>query len=86
MKIKTKNVDALKTLIIRKGFSQRSFGEAVKASEPHICNIINGNRSPSPSLAKSIADVLSVEFDEIFFVDKDIKRYQERRLLCDSSV
>jgi transcriptional regulator with XRE-family HTH domain len=69
LKIKPVDVDAFKKLIMRKGLSQRSLGSAVNISEPHACNIINGNRSPSPSLAKNIADILGVDFDTIFFVE-----------------
>ncbi|USK48894.1 helix-turn-helix transcriptional regulator [Bacillus sp. CMF12] len=69
MKIKVKNTEEFKKLLLIKGFSQRTFSKSVKISNPHFNLIINGERNPSGKVAKKIADGLNVRFEDIFFVD-----------------
>lgn len=48
------------------GFSQRELGAKAGVSSPHICQIENGKRQASPSVAKSISQALGIPFGEIF--------------------
>lgn len=76
MKIVLKDKKYLKELLVRNGYSQRSFARAIDISEPYGNQICNGTRNPGPNIAKKIVDKLSVNFDEIFFVDDDYKSGQ----------
>lgn len=69
MKIKLKNTRHFNELIIKKGYSKNGFSRATKLGQPTIVQISNGTRNPSPYSAKRIADILGVEFDEIFKID-----------------
>ncbi|MBG9548547.1 helix-turn-helix transcriptional regulator [Cytobacillus firmus] len=69
MKIKVKDTEEFKKLLLIKGFSQRTFAEATEISGPHLNLIINGERNPSGKIAKKIADGLEVGFEDIFFID-----------------
>lgn len=69
MKIKLKNTRFFNELIIKKGFSKNGLSKATKLSQPTIVQISNSVRNPSPLSAKRIAEVLGVEFDEIFKID-----------------
>ncbi|CEG29601.1 helix-turn-helix domain-containing protein [Bacillus sp. B-jedd] len=73
MEIRLKDIEDFKKTLITKGFSQRSFCEHAAISNPHFNQIINGNRNPSPTMAKKIADNLDMEFEEIFFIHVDNK-------------
>lgn len=77
MSIKLKNVQFIKEMIARSGYSIRDFGEAVGISKPYVVQIVNGQRNPSPKVAKSIIDNLGCQFDDIFFIENDSKRNQE---------
>lgn len=70
MKIQVKNTHFLNELIIRKGFSKNAFSKAAQLGQPTVVQISNGTRNPSPSSAKKIVEVLGVEFDEIFEIQK----------------
>lgn len=69
MKIKFKNTEEFKKLLMIKGYSQRTFAEATNISNPHLNLIINGERYPSGKLAKKIVDQLELNFEDIFFID-----------------
>lgn len=73
MRIVIKNPDEFKQVVIKKGFSQRKFGHLIGISESYACNIINGNKTPGPAVAKKIAEVLEVDFDDIFFIQSGCK-------------
>lgn len=70
MKIKLKDPDVFQELLLRKGFTQRGLGRAVKIAESYANQIATGERNPGPSVAKRICDVLDVEFDDIFFIER----------------
>jgi transcriptional regulator with XRE-family HTH domain len=76
MKIVLKDQKFLKELLVRNGYSQRSFSRAIEISEPYGNQICNGTRNPGPNIAKKIVDQLGVAFDEIFFVDVAYKNGQ----------
>ena len=51
-----------------KGLTQKEVAEKVKISQPSICDIEQGNKTPRPDTAKRIAKVLG--FDWTRFFDK----------------
>lgn len=77
MKIILKDHHELKKLLLQKGYSQRSFAEAIEISPPYFNQIINGERHPSGKVAKKIVDVLKMDFDDIFFINDACKSYQD---------
>lgn len=79
MKIKLKDVDKFKTLLMTNGFTQRSYGRAIGISEPYAHQIANGTRNPGPKIAKDTADLLDVDFEDIFFIDNACKSDQETK-------
>jgi len=78
MNIKLKDIQAFTKLLIVSGFSQRSFAKKIDISGPYMNQIANGERCPSPKVAKKICDGLNVEFDDIFFIEHACKSKQNK--------
>ncbi|TMN23812.1 helix-turn-helix transcriptional regulator [Lentibacillus cibarius] len=55
--------------LIRKGFSQRQFSSHVGMSENYFNQIINHKKSPSPHVARNIANQLELTFDDVFQIN-----------------
>ncbi len=53
---------------LQKGLTQKEVAELVQISQPSICDIEQGNKTPRPDTAKRIAKVLG--FDWTRFFDK----------------
>jgi len=70
MKIKVKDLERLNVLIIQKGFNKTDFAKKIQLSQPMTIQITNGDRNPSPRIAKRIVDALEVAWDEIFAIEK----------------
>lgn len=70
MKIKVKDVDRLNEEIIKNGFNKTEFGKEIGLSNPMTVQITNGDRPPSPRVAKRICTVLECSFDDIFEIVK----------------
>lgn len=66
MKITLKNYLEFEELLIRKGFSKKAFAEAAGIGQVTALQICNGDRHPSPRIAKRICGTLEVGFDDIF--------------------
>ncbi|WP_077214509.1 helix-turn-helix transcriptional regulator [Bacillus dakarensis] len=66
MKIQIKDEVKLKKWLIRKGFSNTDLAKTLGVSKHHIGFILKGTRSPSPSVAKQISDILECDFNENF--------------------
>ncbi|WP_160804197.1 helix-turn-helix domain-containing protein [Virgibacillus halodenitrificans] len=69
MKIKLRDVDQFKTLLLTNGLTQRGYGRAIGISEPYANQIANGTRNPGPAIAKKTTELLNVEFQDIFFIE-----------------
>lgn len=76
MNIKLKDIQAFNKMLIVSGYSQRSFAQKISISGPYMNQIANGERCPSPKVAKKICDGLNVGFDDIFFIQQDNKSKQ----------
>lgn len=77
MKIKLKNPNHFKRILIINGFSQVEFAKTIEVSTTYINQIVNEERFPSAKIAKKIADELKLEFSDIFFIDDVCKSYQD---------
>jgi DNA-binding XRE family transcriptional regulator len=73
VKIKLKDNDAFNELLIRKGLTKSGLAAAIEMSVPMTIQISNGDRGPGPKTAKRITEVLKVDFDEIFKIEKPEK-------------
>jgi transcriptional regulator with XRE-family HTH domain len=64
-----KNAQEFQKLLMKKGYSFRSFAKLAGMSSAHISYIVNGKRNPNPATAKKIAEALEMDFDDIFFIE-----------------
>ncbi|UXS59870.1 helix-turn-helix transcriptional regulator [Staphylococcus ureilyticus] len=55
-----------KKLMFIKGFNVSSFAEKIGVGVSYLSQILNGKKSPSPKLAKKIAETLEVEIEDLF--------------------
>jgi DNA-binding XRE family transcriptional regulator len=69
LKVKMKDPQELKKLILQNGHSQRSFAEHIKISAPYLNMLLNEDRFCSGKIAKQITDGLGKEFEDIFFIE-----------------
>ncbi|ONK21194.1 hypothetical protein BLX87_22975 [Bacillus sp. VT-16-64] len=79
MKIKLRDVDEFKKLLLINGYTQRGYGRKIGISEPYANQIANGTRNPGPNIAKKTVELLQVEFDEIFFIESACKSNQKTK-------
>lgn len=70
MKIHPK-IEVINELLIRKGLTKRGLAIVANIGPATAIQICNGNRRPSPPVAKKIVDALDVDFDEIFSIAKE---------------
>lgn len=66
MKVKLKGEMQFNELLIKQGYSKRSFAKSISIGESTIIQICSGDRSPSPRTAKRICEALECSFDDIF--------------------
>lgn len=69
MRIKLKNPNDFKKLLIIKGFSQTKMAKEINITTPYLNQIVNEDRFPSAKIAKKISAALESEFEDIFFID-----------------
>lgn len=77
MKIKLKDKNKFKEILLIKGYTQRGYGRAIGISEPYANQIANGVRNPGPAIARKTSELLEVEFEDIFFIDYACKSERE---------
>lgn len=58
-----------KFLLAKNGYTIVSLARILKMNDSYINQVVNGKRSPSPVLAKNIAEILNVEITDIFTID-----------------
>lgn len=51
------------------GYSQRGLSKKIGASNAYISQLENGDRNPSPNIAKKLCVALDKGFDDIFFIN-----------------
>src|SRR5690606_33530162 len=81
MKIKLKDVEQFKKLLLMNGYTQRSYGRAIGISEAYAHQIANGTRNPGPKIAKDTAELLKVDFDDIFYIEDAHKSNQTKQAI-----
>ncbi len=73
MIIRIKNEKEFAKSRIVAGYSQRKLGRETGISGAYLSQIERGERNPSPTVAKKIADALGKEFDDLFFIESGYK-------------
>ncbi|OKP82844.1 hypothetical protein A3844_23025 [Paenibacillus helianthi] len=58
--------EKLTELMFRKGWTRRQLAKSAGIGEVTAQQVCNGQRNPSPPVAKKIVDALGVEFEDIF--------------------
>lgn len=76
MKITLKDATEFRKILLEKGYSQRTFSEAIEIAAPYFNLIINEERNPSGKVAKKIVGELNLEFNDIFFITDACKSKQ----------
>jgi transcriptional regulator with XRE-family HTH domain len=70
MKIRLKDAVRFEEILIKKGLSKRAFAEVAKIGQVTALQICNGERRPSPRIAKRIKEALEMEWDDLFIIEK----------------
>ena len=73
-----RDADIFRDIITKAGFSYRKLAKEAGCSQTQISLIANGERNPSAETAVNICRVLNKSFDDIFFINNDYKRNQEK--------
>lgn len=61
-----------KRLMFVKGFNVSSFADEIGVGISYLSQILNSKKTPSPKLAKKIAETLEVEIEELFIFDESV--------------
>ncbi|PTH57677.1 helix-turn-helix domain-containing protein [Staphylococcus agnetis] len=64
-KVYVKRNDLKKAMFI-KGLNLSTLAIKAELSSTYLSQIVNGKKTPSPKLAKKIADALDVEIEDVF--------------------
>lgn len=76
MKIKLKNSNEFKKILLINGYSQAGLAKEIEITAPYLNLIVNEERFPSAKIAKKITHQLGLNFDDIFFIEDACKSYQ----------
>ena len=57
--------NSLKTLLEKRGITQRSLAKKLKTTEATVSRYISGNRTPNVETAVAIAEILGVSMDQL---------------------
>lgn len=60
------NSNALKKAMFLKGLNLSDLAIKTEVSTTYLSQIINGKKTPSPKLAKKIANVLDLDIEDLF--------------------
>lgn len=60
------NAQCLKKAMFLKGYNFSDLSTKADISKTYLSHIMNGKRTPSPKMAKKIADSLDVDIEDIF--------------------
>ncbi|WP_263708010.1 helix-turn-helix transcriptional regulator [Shouchella tritolerans] len=69
VKIRLKDPEQLKLILIKSGLSQSALAKKASTSPAYVNQILNGVKNPGPKMAKALADALDLGFDDIFFIE-----------------
>ncbi|CCI58494.1 helix-turn-helix transcriptional regulator [Staphylococcus equorum] len=64
------NQSAIKQRMFVLGLNLTDFSKTINVGVSYLSQIINGKKSPSPKLAKKMAEVLEVDITDIFIFEQ----------------
>ncbi|MDT3924700.1 helix-turn-helix domain-containing protein [Staphylococcus saprophyticus] len=64
------NQSAIKQRMFVLGLNLTDFSKTINVGASYLSQIINGKKSPSPKLAKKMAEVLEVDITDIFIFEQ----------------
>ncbi|HEI3024295.1 TPA: helix-turn-helix transcriptional regulator [Staphylococcus aureus] len=64
--------NSLKKAMFLKGYNLSDLSFETDVSISYLSQIVNGKKSPSPKLAKKIAETLEVSIKDLFIFDKSV--------------
>ncbi|WP_404336405.1 helix-turn-helix domain-containing protein [Planococcus rifietoensis] len=80
LRFELKNPDETKILIGKQGKSMRGFSNHIGVSQSYLSQVLSLKSRPSATIAKKIAEGLSVNIEDIFFITIDNKSYQKEKV------
>lgn len=72
------NKDAVQVAIAKRNMSQNMLAIRAGISSGYISQIMCGTRYPSPRVRQKILDVLSMDFDDVFIIERDERELSAR--------
>jgi transcriptional regulator with XRE-family HTH domain len=73
------NQDVVQIAMAKRNMSQNMLAIRAGISSGYISQLMCGTRYPSPRIRQKILDVLGMDFDEVFVIERDERELSARR-------
>jgi transcriptional regulator with XRE-family HTH domain len=73
------NQDAVQVAIAKRNMSQNMLAIRAGISSGYISQLMVGTRYPSPRVRQKILDVLGMDFDDVFIIERDERELSAKR-------
>ena len=73
------NQDAVQVAMAKRNMSQNMLAIRAGISSGYISQLMCGTRYPSPRVRQKILDVLGMDFDDIFIIERDERELSAKR-------
>jgi len=73
------NQDAVQVAMAKRNMSQNMLAIRAGISSGYISQIICGTRYPSPRVRQKILDILGMDFDDVFIIERDERELSAKR-------
>jgi transcriptional regulator with XRE-family HTH domain len=73
------NQDAVQIAMAKRNMSQNMLAIRAGISSGYISQLMCGTRYPSPKVRQKILDVLGMDFDDVFIIERDERELSARR-------
>ena len=73
------NQDAVQVAMAKRNMSQNMLAIRAGISSGYISQIICGTRYPSPRVRQKILDILGMDFDDVFIIERDERELSSKR-------
>jgi len=72
------NQDAVQVAMAKRNISQNMLAIRAGISSGYISQLMCGTRCPSPKVRQKILDVLGMDFDDVFIIERDEREVSAR--------
>ena len=72
------NQDAVQVAMAKRNMSQNMLAIRAGISSGYISQLMCGARCPSPKVRQKILDVLGMDFDDVFIIERDEREVSAR--------